>query len=246
MCCPSDTLRAVLCWPSEHQRADLCPNDHQRADPCCPSDQRAESHLSFLIGRKSLKVPLSPCRLPPSLSPAGGPGVGTAVALTCRPPWQQTLVLATAAREVWDWGWGHHPNLLVPTGCSRCHRGEVGPPIRAGSYWPCISSATPSPFLSKWLSWGPGCHRWSHRRGGDRGGLGDHHAGPCEGPCLLSKEKRGCRKVPFSLYLNLLNISRRNIHCTLMVKRYKFITFYKNYHLKEILFILIFPTPIAK
>lgn len=40
-----------------------------------------------------------------------------------------------------------------------------------------------------------------------------------------------------SFYLNILNISRRNIHCTLMVKRYKFITSYKNYHLKVILFI---------
>lgn len=31
-----------------------------------------------------------------------------------------------------------------------------------------------------------------------------------------------------------------------MVKRYKFITSYKNYHLKVILFILIFPTPNSK
>lgn len=31
-----------------------------------------------------------------------------------------------------------------------------------------------------------------------------------------------------------------------MVKRYKFITSYKNYHLKVILFILTFPSPIAK
>lgn len=46
-----------------------------------------------------------------------------------------------------------------------------------------------------------------------------------------------CRKAPFSFYLNSLNISRRNVHCTLMVKRYKFITSYKNYHLKVILFI---------
>ena len=44
-------------------------------------------------------------------------------------------------------------------------------------------------------------------------------------------------KSPISFYLNILNISRRNIHCTLMVKRYKFITSYKNYHLKVILFI---------
>lgn len=42
---------------------------------------------------------------------------------------------------------------------------------------------------------------------------------------------------PPLVYLNILNISRRNIHCTLMVKRYKFITSYKNYHLKVILFI---------
>lgn len=31
-----------------------------------------------------------------------------------------------------------------------------------------------------------------------------------------------------------------------MVKRYKFVTSYKNYHLKVILFILIFPTPNSK
>ena len=53
----------------------------------------------------------------------------------------------------------------------------------------------------------------------------------------LLKDEIVRRKAPFSFYLNILNISRRNIHCTLMVKRYKFITSYKNYHLKVILFI---------
>lgn len=46
-------------------------------------------------------------------------------------------------------------------------------------------------------------------------------------------------------YLNILNMSRRNIHCTLMVKRYKFITSYKNY-IKSDLVHLIVPSPIAK
>lgn len=54
---------------------------------------------------------------------------------------------------------------------------------------------------------------------------------------ILFKDEIVCKKAPFSFYLNILNISRRNIHCTLMVKRYKFITSYKNYHLKVILFI---------
>lgn len=40
-------------------------------------------------------------------------------------------------------------------------------------------------------------------------------------------------------------MSRRNIHCTLMVKRYKFITSYKNY-IKSNLVHLIVPLPHSK
>lgn len=67
------------------------------------------------------------------------------------------------------------------------------------------------------------------------GGKTENHFGPKEK--AFPKKEIVCRKAPFSFYLNILNISRRNIHCTLMVKRYKFITSYKNYHLKVILFI---------
>lgn len=72
------------------------------------------------------------------------------------------------------------------------------------------------------------------------GGKKENYFGPSEKASpkdILPKEEIVCTKAPFSFYLNILNISRRNIHCTLMVKRYKFITFYKNYHLKVILFI---------
>ena len=51
------------------------------------------------------------------------------------------------------------------------------------------------------------------------------------------------KRHPF--YLNILNMSRRNIHCTLMVKRYKFITSYKNY-IKSNLVHLIVPLPHSK
>lgn len=51
------------------------------------------------------------------------------------------------------------------------------------------------------------------------------------------------KRHPF--YLNILNVSRRNIHCTLMVKRYEFITSYKNY-IKSDLVHSIVPSPIAK
>lgn len=67
------------------------------------------------------------------------------------------------------------------------------------------------------------------------GGKTENYFGPKEK--AFPKKEIVCRKAPFSFYLNILNISRRNIHCTLMVKRYKFITSYKNYHLKVILFI---------
>lgn len=80
------------------------------------------------------------------------------------------------------------------------------------------------------------------------GGKKEDHVGPSEKNSpkdILFKDEIVCRKAPFSFYLNILNISRRNIHCTLMVKRYKFITSYKNYHLKVILFIRYSP-PIAK
>lgn len=51
------------------------------------------------------------------------------------------------------------------------------------------------------------------------------------------------KRHPF--YLNILNVSRRNIHCTLMVKRYEFITSYKNY-IKSDLVHSIVPSLIAK
>lgn len=82
----------------------------------------------------------------------------------------------------------------------------------------------------KW--WFPGCRTFGvviFR------GKTENHFGPKEK--AFPKKEIVCRKAPFSFYLNILNISRRNIHCTLMVKRYKFITSYKNYHLKVILFI---------
>lgn len=93
-------------------------------------------------------------------------------------------------------------------------------------------------FIMCWKLWGG--YIW---------GEIEKHFGPSEKASpkdFLPKEEMVCRKAPFSFYLNILNISQRNIHCTLMLKRYKFITSYKNYHLKVILLILQSPLPIAK